>query len=109
VGWWKVQGATLVATNLVVAEVHASLLRRVHRAAALAFLLNVRRSPNEVVVSIADFEDQAVHDWIQRCGDQDFSLADSVSFAVMSERSIEEALTLDHHSRVAGFRTRPAR
>ncbi len=36
--------------------------------------------------------------------DQDFSLADAVSFAVMSERRISKALTLDHHFSVAGSR-----
>jgi predicted nucleic acid-binding protein len=32
-----------------------------------------------------------------------FSLADAVSFSVMSDRDIREAFTLDHHFTVAGF------
>jgi len=36
--------------------------------------------------------------------DQDFSFTDAVSFTVMTTRGIEEALTLDHHFAVAGFR-----
>lgn len=42
--------------------------------------------------------------WLARYDDQDFSFADAVSFAVMTERGIREALTLDHRFAVAGFR-----
>jgi predicted nucleic acid-binding protein len=101
------EGATLVTTNLVVAEVHASLLRRVHRRAALSFLENVRRAPIEVVVSTLELENRAIQGWIRRYQDQDFSFADAVSFTVMTERGIEEALALGRHFVVAGFRVRP--
>ena len=41
--------------------------------------------------------------WLARYDDQGFSFADAVSFAVMTERGIREALTLDRHFVVAGF------
>ena len=41
--------------------------------------------------------------WLARYDDQGFSFADAVSFAVMTERGIRDALTLDHHFVVAGF------
>lgn len=94
----------LVTTNLVVAETHALLLRRVGRAPALTFARTVGESPNLVVRSTCEIEEAAVREWLDRYGDRDFSLADAVSFAVMTERRIEEALTLDHHFAVAGFR-----
>jgi len=101
------EGIGLVTTNLVVAEVHASLLRRVHRRAALAFLRSVRAVPHAVITSSADLEERAIRDWIERYDDQEFSLADAVSFAVMAERGIQEALTFDRHFATAGFRVRP--
>ena len=101
------EGRGFVTTNLVVAEVHASLLRRVHRRAALDFLQGVRALPRAVISSTPDLEARAVHDWIERYDDQDFSLADAVSFTVMTERGIEEALTFDRHFAAAGFRVRP--
>jgi predicted nucleic acid-binding protein len=97
----------LVTTNLVVAEVHAALTRRAHHAAALRFLRSVRRPPHMVVASTWELEERAIRDWIEPYDDQDFSFTDAVSFAVMKERGIEEALALDHHFVVAGFRTRP--
>jgi predicted nucleic acid-binding protein len=93
----------LVTTNLVVAETHALLLRRVGRAAALTFLQTVGEPPNVVVRSSRELEAAAERNWLTRYDDQDFSFADAVSFAVMTERGIRQALTLDRHFVVAGF------
>jgi predicted nucleic acid-binding protein len=95
----------LVTTNLVVAETHTLLLRRVGRTTALTFLQTVGESPNVVVRSSRELEAAAERDWLTRYDDQDFSFADAVSFAVMTERGIRDALTLDHHFVVAGFQT----
>ncbi|MSR07802.1 MAG: PIN domain-containing protein [Gemmatimonadetes bacterium] len=96
-----------VTTNLVVAEAHALLLSRVHRRAALEFLRAVQLPPTTVVESTVELEQRALNDWIERYDDQRFSLADAVSFAVMADRGIKEALTLDRHFAAAGFRAVP--
>lgn len=97
----------VVTTNLIVAETHALLLRRFSHDVALAFLREIRSEPNVVVESTREIEERARHDWLERFEDQDFSLTDAVSFAVMSERRISMALTLDHHFSVAGFEVEP--
>ena len=96
-------GRRVVTTNLIVAETYALLLSRTRRQAALGFLRAVRRSPNEVVSATTDLEDRAITHWLERYEDQDFSLADAVSFEVMTGRGILEVLTLDHHFSAAGF------
>ena len=96
-------GTRVVTTNLVVAESHALLLRRVGIPAARAFVRRVRQPPNVIVESTERLETLAVDEWLERFADQDSSLTDAVSFAVMRERGIGEALTLDHHFMVAGF------
>ena len=93
----------LVTTNLVVAETHALLLRRVSASAALAFVRTVDEAPNVVIRSTRDLEVEAERDWLVRYADQDFSLTDAVSFAVITNRRIRDALSLDHHFEVAGF------
>ena len=104
------RGRRIVTTNLVVAETHALVMRRVGIATALTFVQSVTLPPNVVVRSTAQLEERAVNDWLTRYTDQDFSFTDAVSFAVMRERRISEALTLDHHFEVAGFAAvRPAR
>ncbi len=96
-------GVRIVTTNLVVAETHALLLTRTRRELALAFLRAVRQRPNEVVTATADIENRAITHWLERYNDQLFSFADAVSFEVMSERGVREALTLDDHFGAAGF------
>lgn len=93
----------LVTTNLVVAETHALLLRRVGHAAALTFVRTVGEPPNIVVESTRELERAATQDWLARYSDQDFSFTDAVSFAVITERRIKDVLTLDHHFDVGGF------
>lgn len=101
------RGARVVTTNLIVAETHALLLRRTGRKTALTFVREVRRAPNIVVTSSPEDEESAVTDWLEGLDDQLFSLTDAVSFAVMADRGIHEALALDHHFAVAGFEVVP--
>jgi predicted nucleic acid-binding protein len=101
------RGIRVVTTNLIVAEAHALLLRRPSREVALGFLQAVREPPNVVVTSTPALEAAAIAQWLERYEDQDFSFADAVSFAVMAERGIQEALTLDRHFGAAGFRMVP--
>jgi len=100
-------GARIVTTNLVLAESHALILRRLHRRAALEFLEAARQPPNLVVFSTSELESIAERDWLARFEDQTFSLTDAVSFAVMAERDIRSALALDRHFSTAGFATVP--
>jgi len=99
--------ARLVTTNLVVAETHALLLRRTSRDTAMAFASSMIDPQMLVVRSNADLERAAITEWLERYDDQDFSFADAVSFAVMAERGIQGALTLDRHFGAAGFRMVP--
>ena len=83
------------------------MLRRTSRKVALTFVREVRRSPNIVISSSPDYEESAITDWLDKFDDQDFSFTDAVSFAVMSDRGIREALAIDHHFTVAGFTVVP--
>jgi len=98
----------IVTTNLVIAETHALIMRRIHRTAAIAFLREVSRAPNIVISSTPEYEATAEADWLSRYADHDFSVTDAVSFAVMSDRNIREALGLDNHFIVAGFSLLPS-
>ena len=102
-------GARVVTTNLVVAETHARLLRRGSRQAALRFLSEVRSDPIVVETSTRELEERATAEWLVRYDDQAFTLTDAVSFVVMGDRGIREALTLDRHFVTAGFVGLPGR
>jgi predicted nucleic acid-binding protein len=98
------RGRRVVMTNLVVAETHALVVRRIGAAEALTFVRAVIEPPNVIVHSSPEIEGRAIQDWLARYDDQGFSFTDAVSFAVMTERRIAEAITLDHHFEIAGFR-----
>jgi len=72
------------------------------------FLREVTRAPHVVVSSTPEYEAAAQMEWLERYADQDFSLTDAVSFAVMADRGIREALAIDHHFVVAGFAVVPS-
>jgi predicted nucleic acid-binding protein len=97
----------LVTTNLILAEVHQLLLVRDRRDTALAFLRSFPAPGTQVVPSTGELEAEAVSEWLEPYHDQNFSLADAVSFALMTQRRIRRALTFDRHFAAAGFEMLP--
>ncbi|NUQ11879.1 MAG: PIN domain-containing protein [Gemmatimonadaceae bacterium] len=100
-------GTRLVTSNLVVMETHALLLHRAGRQVALTFAQTVAQPPTVLVTSTPELEEAALTAWLGRYRDQDFSLADGVSFAIMTSRRISRALALDRHFLAAGFDLEP--
>ena len=98
----------LVTTNLVVAEAYIIIRRTGGHQPALQFLRSIRESVRiRKVYSDANLEAEA-EGLLERFSDQDFSLADAVSFVVMKDREIEEAFAFDRHFVTAGFGVLPA-
>ena len=98
----------LVTTNLVVAETHAALRGDLGYQVAMTFLEGVRTSPRiERVVSTQVLEQEA-EQILRSYDDQDFSIADAVSFALMKARGIKDAFAFDKHFATAGFQRVPA-
>jgi uncharacterized protein len=100
-------GARLATTSLVVAETHQLLLARTDRRTARRFLDVIPASRIVLVRPTEAQERAAITEWLDRFADQDFSLTDCVSFAVMRERRISRALALDRHFTIAGFERLP--
>jgi predicted nucleic acid-binding protein len=101
-------GQRLVTTDLVLAELHALALSRSGPATAHELGRRVSSSDRiELVVSGIDRLDAAL-DLLLARGDKRYSLTDAVSFVVMRELDLAEALTLDADFRAEGFATVPA-
>ena len=100
----------LVTTNLVVAEMHILTVREVGPAAGCRLLDAIYADPLYTVISVSrELESAATDRWLRPYSDHRFSLADAVSFEVMRTERIGEALALDHHFEVAGYKLLPAR
>lgn len=50
-----------------------------------------------------DLVESAVSAWLERFGDQRFSLTDAVSFELMRREKITQAFAFDEHFRIAGW------
>jgi predicted nucleic acid-binding protein len=102
------RGTRLVTTNLVVAEVHALLVRAGGAAAGLQFLDRLRHDlSHEVVWSTPDLEQAAADRWLRAFRGVTFSLTDAVSFEVMRTAGLRRAFTFDRHFEAAGFERVP--
>lgn len=90
--------------NYVLAEfVGLAIARRSPRVDALSFIGAIGFSEEvEVIWVDQDLHDRAMALLNQR-NDKAWSLCDAVSFVVMKERGIAEALTTDHNFEQAGF------
>ena len=96
--------APLVTTDWVLVEVGDAMADPRNRAAFLRLLDILRNDPNvEVVPADPDLFARGINLYANR-PDKGWSLTDCLSFVVMAERGIVEALTGDHHFKQAGFR-----
>jgi predicted nucleic acid-binding protein len=99
---------TFTTTNLVVAEMHILIVRERGAAAGCALLDAIYTDPLYQVVSVdRDLESEATDRWLRRFADQRFSLTDAVSFEIMRRERIKDALALDKHFEIAGYRLIP--
>jgi uncharacterized protein len=94
----------LLTTEWVLLELADALAAPSARSTAAAFLKAVRADPLFEVVGYVPAVYQAGFDLFANRPDKAWSLTDCVSFAVMTERNLSEALTADHHFEQAGFR-----
>ncbi len=94
----------LVTTEWVLMELADALSAPEARGTAAAFLQAVRADPLFDVVGYVPAVYQAGFDLFASRPDKAWSLTDCISFGLMTERGLIEALTADHHFEQAGFR-----
>lgn len=93
----------IVTTTWILTEIADGLARSVNRSALNGLIKSIRQSEtNRVVPASEELFDRALALYVSRL-DKTWSLTDCVSFVVMNEEGLEEALTGDHHFEQAGF------
>ena len=88
----------MFTTNFVVAETHALLVRRLGRTVATQFLNDMDQG-RTVVIRVDAADEQRARAIIISHDNNDYSLTDAISFAVMERLDISEAFTFDRHLR----------
>ncbi len=102
---WKQQNIQVVTTNYVLSELIVLLSgsRGQQRSVVLHFIKNIRSADWVEIVHIDESLDAEAWQFLANRLDKKWSLVDAVSFVVMQEREMTEALTADHHFEQAGF------
>lgn len=93
----------VLVTEAVLTEV-GNVLARSHRAEAVAFIKGCYTTSNVRVVPVDTDLFRRALDLYQGRADKDWGLTDCISFVVMRDRALGDALTTDEHFRQAGFR-----
>ena len=94
----------LVTTEWVLTEVGDAFSHPTAREKFIRLLQLLREQADvEIVPSTSDLFRRGA-DFYSARPDKEWSLTDCISFVVMNERAINDALTNDHHFEQAGFR-----
>ena len=94
----------LVTTTWVLTEVLDALCKPAHRELAAKFVRDLQSDPDILILPATQALFIAGFEFFSKRPDKEWSLTDCISFVVMEQNNLEEALTADHHFRQAGFR-----
>ena len=97
------QGGYFVTSSVVLLEVGNWVSPAPTRKLAIDLLDRIARSARVEVVHISEGLNQRGWTLYRGRPDKDWGIIDCISFVVMQERGIHEALTGDHHFEQAGF------
>ena len=101
---WKQQNRHVVTTNYVLGELIPLFTRmRVPRTNSLHYIEVIRSSTWVEIIHIDQELDKKAWELLANRLDKQWSLVDAVSFVIMQDRGMTEALTEDHHFEQAGF------
>jgi predicted nucleic acid-binding protein len=94
----------IITTEYVLVETGGLLLRPEDRPAFVNLVRDLESDPAVTIVAASKALFQAGFDLFTRRPDKKWSLVDCISFVVMKQRRLKEALTTDQHFQQAGFR-----
>lgn len=101
-------GGRYVGTTLILAELHAHLVRLRGPATAREHVARLLADPIHFWHEVGpDLVSGAINRWLAKFHDQDFTLTDAVSFEVMRREGLHHAFAFDRHFEVAGFELLP--
>ncbi|HKP84763.1 MAG TPA: PIN domain-containing protein [Blastocatellia bacterium] len=98
-------GQQIVTTNYILAELVSLLTspKRLPRSDIISFIEAIRSASYVEFIHVNESLDYTSWQFLKNRQDKDWSLVDCVSFVIMQDRGILEALTTDHHFEQAGF------
>lgn len=100
----KVAGTRYVTTYAVMLEIGDAFSKQRHRRSAVNLLASLQADPQAKIIPVSKQLYARAYQLYSERSDKEWGLTDCVSFVVMRDRDITEALSADIHFRQAGFR-----
>ena len=100
----EANGTLLVTTRAVILEIGNALSKERYRQAGVQLLNALEADPRVEIVSISEQLYQRGFQLYSSRPDKEWGLTDCLSFVVMAEHGLTDALTTDEHFEQAGFR-----
>lgn len=102
--WGDQRNVIITTTDFVLLELANALAGSRHRQLCPRYFSDLRRDSNTTISPLNSAWFEAGMQLYERRPDKAWSLTDCVSFLVMQERQMTDALTTDRHFEQAGFR-----
>jgi len=102
--WTPLITGRITTTHAVLLETANALARPTWRASVVALIEHLRRRTDVDIIPLDMTSWERGWDLYGRRPDKAWSLTDCISFRVMQETGLTDALTADDHFRQAGFR-----
>lgn len=94
----------IVTSQAVLLEIGNSLARQHSRQFCVRYLEDLRSDAFTLIVSLTDQIYDRAFDLFSKRSDKEWGMVDCISFIIMGDRKISDALTADEHFVQAGFR-----
>jgi uncharacterized protein len=94
----------LLTTTWILSEVLDALCKLAHRKLAADFVRDLRSDPDVIIFPATQELFDAGFELFSKRIDKEWSLTDCISFVVMEQNKLHEALSADHHFQQAGFK-----
>ncbi len=102
--YFEAAGNKLTHSYVIAEFVALAHARKLSRSAALGFIQALLLHPEVEIVWVDEMLNQQALSLLEARLDKDYSLCDAISFLLMKERGLVDALTTDHHFEQEGLR-----
>jgi len=96
-------GILLVTTQLVLVRISNALSRQQHQQAAISLLESINTDPNVETIPLSESIYHDAYKLSFNDANKRWDMVDSISFVVMRERGIKDALTTNPHFQQMGY------
>lgn len=100
----ETKNTELITTQAIILEIGNALSKLKYRQSAVGIIQGLECDLNTSIISLTDELYEVAFELFRNRPDKEWGLVDCISFVVMKEQEITDALTTDEHFTQAGFR-----